>query len=86
MGSEPEEAFQVDPSVSDPFQLLLLGHNEEGPDFIPKSLVNVVSIKKDLPFPEYYDTIHNSQLLIPTFSNSDYYCKCTGLVPTRIAR
>ncbi|KAL7425091.1 hypothetical protein Q5752_000779 [Cryptotrichosporon argae] len=54
-----------------PLQLLLIGQpNPAQPLTIPPELAHVVTIKPGLSYPDYYDLLARSDLIVPAFANN----------------
>ena len=68
-GSAP---FEIDEQVEDPFKLILLGALAEK-DLIPARLQLVVEILSGLDYVKYYQTLRESDLVIPAFRGTAYY-------------
>ncbi|PPQ76793.1 hypothetical protein CVT24_011336 [Panaeolus cyanescens] len=65
-----EERFLVDPEEKDPFYLYLLGSG--GLD-IPKALEDMVIVKKDLDYTEFYHLMQTMDICVPAFNPENGY-------------
>ncbi|PPR07644.1 hypothetical protein CVT24_006546 [Panaeolus cyanescens] len=67
---EGEEKFVVDPKEKDPFYLYLLG---SGGLNIPKALEDMVIVKKDLDYAEFYHLMQTMDICVPAFNPENGY-------------
>ncbi|PPQ75088.1 hypothetical protein CVT24_010153 [Panaeolus cyanescens] len=68
--TQDEEKFVVDPKEKEPFHLYLLGSG--GLD-IPKALEDMVIVKKDLDYTEFYHLMQTMDICVPAFNPENGY-------------
>ena len=62
----------VDDSLSKPpFKLYIVGSGD--PLDIPPALANIVEIRQNLNYTEYYDTMNKMDICIPAFAHNEYF-------------